>query len=137
MSDLAKLDFMHEEVRKHAIYLREQLVNNFRRKGIVASGQTVNSFVCRALGGNGDRDEIQVLFPDQGRFSDMGAGRAYKLGQYVGRDARTEEHKGRKGHKQYSRTAFGTQSTLLNILANGFIEHTQRELKNTLNTDGR
>jgi len=98
----------------------------------VASGTTVSSFVCRALGGDGSKDEINALFPDAGRFSDMGAGRGYMLGKYVGRDTRTELHKGRKGHKQYSKTAWGTQGTLINLLANGFIDHVRTNLKDTI-----
>ena len=132
MSELARIDFMNEEVRAHARYLQEQLTLNFRQAGIAVSGDTVRGFVCKAMGGTGGHAEIDTLFPLQGRMSDMGAGNAYQLGKYIGRNARTELHKGRKGNKVYSRTAWGTQNTLINNLANKFIEHARVNMKDTL-----
>ncbi len=135
MSDLARIEFLQEETRAHAAYLYEQLVQNLQQRGVVDTGTLVKSFIVRELGGSGLQEEINALFPTYGRFGDMGARRGWRKGQPTGRDGRTEALKAPKGHKVYSRTVWGSQNTLINNLANKFVEHARTNLKDTL-TDG-
>lgn len=134
---LSEIDaFLAEETRRWTVFLRQQLVQNLQRRGVRVSGEWVDNVVANELGAGAGRDIAELLFPTHGRMQDMGAGNGYRLGQYVGKRTNATDLRGRKGSKIYSRTAYGTLNTLINNLANKFVQHTAEGLKHTL-SDGR
>ena len=133
---LSQVDaFFEEQVVKWTPYMAERLRAGVRRKGIVVSGEFLNTIAARAVINGLQTAETLLKFDTAGRMADMGAGRAYKLGKYQGSADRAELLKGRRGNKVYSRTAYGTLSTLMNNMANMYVERVPDLIKQTL-TDG-
>lgn len=128
-------DFLQEEVRQWTEYLLSRMK--------VAAGKTVVSEeYLRSLATSAAEEGLQkakaeLSFSEHGRFADMGAGRMYTKGVYHGdRDARGRQHLiGRKGNKNYSRTAYGTLNGLMEGVANKYLERTPELIKQAL-TDG-
>lgn len=133
---LSRMDaFLQEEVRAWTAYMEERLRQAVQRKGVVASGTFLRSIAARAVNEGLQQARTELQFDTAGRFADMGAGRAYRLGVYQGR-SREEVLKGRRGNKVYSRTAYGTLSTLMNNLANKYVEELPTLIQQAAN-DGR
>ncbi len=112
--------FITEELDSFAIYLAQQAKASLTNRGIRANDELLKSFATQVVG-----DEVQALFADQGRFHDMGAGRGYSKGKFLGAEDRGEmmrPRKGRKPSKWWSRLAWGaTFGTLVNNLQNKYI----------------
>lgn len=136
MSDLARIEFLQEEVRAYAVLLQRRLSDNFKARGIEHSEDLLQSFIVTQLGGTDLSDEVHVMFKTYGRFGDMGARRGWRKGQYIGRDGRTEALKAPKGHKVYSTTAWGSQNILIKNLSSKFLEHVAQGVKSNI-TDGQ
>lgn len=133
---LSRMDaFLQEEVVAWTAYMEERLKAAVARKGIVAEGAFLRSIAAKAANEGLQKAAVALTFDNAGRFADMGAGRAYRLGQYTGRN-RSDVLKGRRGNKVYSRTAYGTLSTLMNNLANKYVEEVPDLIKNSI-TNGR
>lgn len=68
-------------------------------------------------------DELNLWFADHGRMHDMGAGRGYHKGKFMGSEERGQFLKGRKPSKWYSRLAWGSvYGTLVDKLSNEYIK---------------
>lgn len=133
---LARMDaFVQAEVEQWTAYMAAQLRAGVARKGIVVSGEFLRTIAARAANEGLQKASVALSFDTAGRFADMGAGNAYRLGKYQGSADRAELLKGRKGNKVYSRTAYGTLSTLMNNMANMYLERVPDLIKQTL-TDG-
>jgi hypothetical protein len=112
--------FIKEELDSFAIYLAEQAKARLVNRNIRADDALLKSFATQVV-----ENEVQALFADQGRFHDMGAGRGYSKGKFLGADDRGDmmrPRKGRKPSKWWSRLAWGaTFGTLVNNLQNKYV----------------
>lgn len=113
-------EFIDEELKAFAAYLAQQAKDRLVARRIRANDELLNAFATEVV-----QNEVRALFPDQGRFHDMGAGRGYTKGKYLGATDRGElmrPRKGRKPSKWWSRLAWGaTFGTLVNNLQNKYI----------------
>lgn len=133
---LERIDaFVQQEVEQWSRYLLQRMEAGVRRRGIVASGEFLRSLATTAARQGLQRAAVALSFAGHGRFADMGAGNMYHKGAYQGR-SREEVLKGRRGNKVYSRTAYGTLSTLMNNLANKYVDEIPELLKQSM-TDGQ
>lgn len=123
--------FLGEEVEQWSSWMLQRLQQNVRT-GANDNAEFLGSLAVRATREALQRYRVQLSFVRHGRFADMGAGRGYSKGQYIGTAARGEMLKGRKGNKVYSRTAYGTLSTLMHNVANKYIQLAPELIKETL-----
>ena len=123
--------FLGEEVEQWSTWMLDRLRNNVRA-GSNDSAEFLGSLAVRATREALQRYRVQLAFVRHGRFADMGAGRGYIKGQYIGTSQRGEMLKGRRGNKVNSRTAYGTLSTLMNNVANKYIRLAPELIKQTL-----
>lgn len=129
MSQVEHMDeFLQEEVRLWSEYMLER-VRNAVRTGGNDSGDWLQSLAVTAAKEGLQRAKVELSFRTHGRMADMGAGKGYRKGVYIGRDTRTELHRGRKGSKVYSRTAYGSLRTLMNNVANKYVQLVPELLK--------
>lgn len=125
--DPLKQAFITEELQLFADHLLEQARQRIRRRNIKVDEDLLNSLATQVL-----TDELLLKFVDWGRFHDMGAGRGYHKGKYMGSAERLAFLKGRKPSKWYSRLAWGSvYGTLVNNLSNKYIEAVPADLKKT------
>lgn len=136
MSDESHLQRIDDEVQRivkeHAAYQRDRVEATVRAKGVVDTGTFADSIASAAVNEGLQKARIELSFDRAGRFADMGAGNMYKLGVYMGREERTAHLKGRKGTPAYSKAAYGTLSTLMNLLANMYVPETLNLMKQPL-----
>ncbi|MBL8000400.1 MAG: hypothetical protein JNL05_00445 [Flavobacteriales bacterium] len=129
--------FVQEEVDQWTVYLEQRLRAGVARRGIVVSGEYLRSIAASAARKGLQQAEAELRFATQGRFADMGAGWGYHKGQYIlNAEQKREALKGRKGNKVYSKVAYGTLSTLMNNLANKYVEEIPELIQQAAN-DGR
>lgn len=128
--------FLQEEIDQWLPFMVERLKGNVRGAGVIDSADFLASIAATAAREGVMRYRAQLSFVEHGRFADMGAGKGYEKGVYVGTAARGQRLKGRKGNKVYSRTAYGTLGTLMNNVANKYIEIVPELLKQSL-TNGQ
>lgn len=98
-----------------------------RARNIVADEVLLGSVAADVLPG-----ELRAAFAQQGRMHDMGAGRGYRKGQYVGADERAEILKGRKPSKWYSRLTWGMiygGGGLVDRLSNAYVRELPGQIK--------
>lgn len=118
-------DFVREELDHFAQYLVQQARQVIIRRRIRVDDELLQSLAAEAA-----NNELQFSFTMGGRFTDMGAGRAYHKGRYTGNRKDVSLLKGRKAKKWYSRLAYGTvYGTLVNNLSNKYIAHIAGGLK--------
>jgi hypothetical protein len=117
--------FIQEELQSFSTYLVQQAKQTLVRRRIRVNDELLNSLAAEAA-----LDELRLSFAMGGRFTDMGAGRAYHKGTYTGNRKDVSLLKGRKAKKWYSRTAYGAvYGTLVNNLSNKYIAHIADGLK--------
>lgn len=126
--------YLGEEVQEWSTWMLARLQQNVRT-GVNDNAEFLGSLAVRATREALQRYRVQLSFVRHGRFADMGAGRGYVKGQYVGTAGRGEALKGRKGNKVYSRTAYGTLGTLMNNVANKYIKLAPELLKQAITHD--
>lgn len=127
--------FLQEEIDHWTTFMLGRLQNNVRSAGVIDSAEFLASLAATAAKEGVMRYRTQLAFVRHGRFADGGYGRGYHKGVYVGTAARGQRLKGRKGNKVYSRTAYGTLGTLMNNVANKYIELAPELLKSALTND--
>lgn len=111
-------EFIDQELKAIVPYLENALRRSLIRRGIGVDDELVNSLAAQAA-----NDELQLRFLTYGRFVDMGAGRGYNKGRYMGREERSDLLKGRTKNPFYSRTSYGViYGTLLNNLMNKYVQ---------------
>lgn len=121
--------FIQAEVVAFAAYLLEQARARIMRKNIKVDETLLNSLATQTA-----ENELKLIFSDHGRFHDMGAGRGYHKGKYMGAEERGLFLKGRKPSKWYSRMAWGAvYGTLVNNLANKYIAEVPKGLVQEFN----
>ena len=125
-------DFLQEEVRLWTEYLYGRMVNAAGKT--VVSEEYLRSIATRAAAEGLQQARAELSFSEHGRFADMGAGRMYTKGVYHGdRDARGQQMLiGRKGNKNYSRTAYGSLTGLMEAVANKYLSETPEIIKNSI-----
>ena len=122
---MTEAEFISEELESFAGYLEEQLKEKVSGRNITASETLLRSIATEAA-----LNELKLYFAQHGRFHDMGAGRGYEKGKFLGVEERAATLKGRKPSKFYSRAVWGTvYGTLVNNLANKFVRDTPALLK--------
>jgi hypothetical protein len=120
--------FIQQELESFSSYLVKQARQTLVRRRIRVNDELLNSLAAEAAQG-----ELHFIFAMGGRFTDMGAGRAYHKGQYTGNRKDVSLLKGRKAKKWYSRLAYGTvYGTLVNNLSNKYIAHIAGGLKSEI-----
>lgn len=116
--------FVEEEIAAFAAYLLDQAKARILRRNIKVDETLLNSLAVETAA-----TEMKLLFSDHGRMHDMGAGRGYHKGKYMGAEERGLFLKGRKPSKWYSRLAWGAvYGTLVNNLANKYIAEVPKGL---------
>lgn len=116
--DDAQKKFVQEELEAFSTYFLEQAKARILRRHIQVDDVLLNSLATEVLD-----EEFRLKFVDHGRFHDMGAGRGYHKGKFMGAEERGLYLKGRKASKWYSRLAWGAvYGTLVNNLANKYIK---------------
>lgn len=121
--------FVQEVLTKFAADWVGTAKERLAARNIKASEDLLRSVAMQVLPG-----ELQAAFSDQGRFHDMGAGRGYTKGQYVGTAERAEILKGRKPSKWYSRLTWGRiygAGGLVDQLSNAYVREVPGQLKQT------
>lgn len=119
--------FVAEELQEFSEYLLQQAGERLRRRNIVADRHLLQSLATQAA-----REQMSLSFASHGRFHDMGAGRGYRKGIYIGNDT-SRPHPGHKPSKWYSRLAWGAvYGTLVNNLANKYVAEVATDLKHSL-----
>jgi hypothetical protein len=79
-------------------------------------------------------DELNLWFADHGRMHDMGAGRGYSKGKFLGSEERAQFLKGRKPSNWYSKLAWGSVfGTLVDRLSNSYIKEVPGQLAKEFN----
>lgn len=117
MSTTQKMDaFVAEELAQWAPLLEARMKEQVSRRRIVASGDLLRSLAARAMG----TKEVQLAFARHGRFHDMGAGRGWRKGVYMGK-SRGETPKKPKPSKFYSRNKMGLYGQLVSNLSDKFV----------------
>lgn len=110
-------DFVQEELKQFGQYLVQQARRTLMRRRIRVNDELLQSLATEAA-----TNELRFIFARGGRFTDMGAGRAYHKGRYTGTVKDLRLLKGRKAKKWYSRLAYGAvYGTLVNNLSNKYI----------------
>jgi len=123
-------EFIEQQLRPTAQYLEQELRRMAERKKHAVTREMIQSIAHQAM-----KNEMGIRASDAMRMVDMGAGRGYRKGQYVGNHPELP-HNGRKGSKFYSRTAYGiVYGRLVNLLMNGFAEGVAADTKKQL-SDG-
>lgn len=112
--------------------LRDTVERNVRAKGVVDEGSFADSIAQTTTDEGLLKARTELSFSTHGRMADMGAGNMYKLGQYMGREERTDLLTGRKGNKAYSKAAYGRIGSLTNLLANMYVEEVPTGIKHIL-----
>jgi len=108
--------FINEELESFQGYLTGLLKDRLTQRNINYSDELLNSISTEVA-----TNELRLLFNDSGRMHDMGAGRGYHKGKFMGSEDRVRFLKGRKPSKWYSRPAYGaTYGTLVENLSNKF-----------------
>lgn len=95
-------------------------------RNIRASDELLQSVSAKALPGM-----VQALFEDQGRYHDMGAGRGYHKGKFMGTEERAEFLKGRTPSQWYSRLTWGKvygAGGLVDLLSNAYVREVPGQL---------
>jgi hypothetical protein len=95
---------------------------------------TVDEELLRSLAVTVATNELNLWFADHGRMHDMGAGRGYRKGKFMGSQERGQLLKGRKPSKWYSRLAWGSvYGTLVDKLSNSYIANVPGQLARGFN----
>lgn len=116
--------FIQEELADFSDYLQNLLRERLTQRNINASDELLNSVAVEVA-----TNELRVVFSEHGRFHDMGAGRGYHKGKFMGAEDRARFLKGRKPSKWYSRPAYGaTYGTLVENLSNKFDKGTKEAI---------
>lgn len=116
--------FIQEELAAFSKYLEDLLRDRLTVRNINYTDDLLNSVATEVAA-----NELKLYFNDSGRFHDMGAGRGYSKGKFLGAEDRAALLKGRKPSKWYSRPAYGaTYGTLVENLSNKFIRGTKEEV---------
>lgn len=132
MSTTQNMDaFVAEELAQWAPLLEARMKEQVSRRGIMASGALLRSMAAKAMA----TKEVQLAFARHGRFHDMGAGRGWRKGVYVGTN-RGETPKAPKPSKFYSRTKMGLYGQLVSNLSNKFVDTLATQAADQL-PDGR
>ena len=117
--------FVEAELGEFSTWLYEQARDRITGRNIMVDRDLLQSLAVHAA-----RNELQVWFADHGRMHDMGAGRGYHKGKFMGVEDRGEILKGRKPSKWYSRMMWGAIfGTLVNNLANKYIAEVPGRIK--------
>lgn len=104
------------------------------RERIKGRNITVDEELLQSLAVTVATNELQLWFKDHGRFHDMGAGRGYSKGKFLGSEERGQLLKGRKPSKWYSRLAWGSvYGTLVDKLSNSYIANVPGQLTREFN----
>lgn len=119
---------MQAELKKWAPFLVARLKSQLASRNISATGDLANSVAAYVANSH----QVDLRFLLYGRFSDMGARRGWHKGQFIGRSERGERMRPPKGTKFYSRTAWGTLSTLINNIASSYVEQLSTDIKTSL-----
>lgn len=122
--------FVAEILREFSADILQGARERVAGRNIVEDRELLNSLATHAM-----PKAMELLFAEHGRMHDMGAGKGYRKGQYIGDDM-TRPHPGHKPSKWYSRFAYGmTYGRLVNDLSNRYLNEVAADLKKTL-TDG-
>lgn len=112
----------------------EHLLQQARQR-IKGRNITVDEELLQSLAVTVATNELQLWFKDYGRMHDMGAGRGYRKGKYLGSEERGQLLKGRKPSKWYSRLAWGSvYGTLVDKLSNSYIANVPGQLTKEFNS---
>lgn len=123
--------FVKSELQQWTPFLVARLRAQLVSRNISVSGPLLNSVVGQVV----NDQEVDLSFLKYGRFHDMGARQGWHKGQFTGRNERGERLRPPKPSKFYSRTAWGTLTTLINNLQNTYVARLQQDIHQTL-TDG-
>jgi|GEM_PF-3664246 hypothetical protein len=122
--DARQKAFVQAELKDFAAYLLAQAKQQLLRKRI-----KVDETLLQSLAVESAETELKLWFQDHGRMHDMGAGRGYHKGKFMGSAERAVFLKGRKPSKWYSRLAWGSvYGTLVNNLANKYVAEVPKAL---------
>ncbi len=120
--------FIEEELRSFAAYLVERAKVQIIRRRLRMDDELLNSLAATAA-----REGLNLVYKPRGRYQDMGAGRGYHKGRYVGKVKDTRLLKGRKPRKWYSPTVYGAvYGTLVNNLSNKYIQALATGMRETI-----
>ena len=119
---------MQEELREWAPFLAARLRSQLASRNISMSGALAMSTIATVVASN----QVDLSFLRYGRFNDMGARRGGEKGQFTGRAQRGEKLRPPKPTKYYSRTAWGTLTTLINNIASSYVEQISSDIKHDL-----
>lgn len=109
--------FVQEELAEFATYLVQQARAQLTRRRIKVDDVLLGSLAAQTA-----ENELKLLFADHGRYHDMGAGRGYHKGKFMGSEERGMFMKGRKPSKWYSPMVWGAvYGTLVNNLAHKYV----------------
>lgn len=109
--------FIDAELEAFALWFYDEARLRILRRGLVVDRDLLNSLAVKTA-----TNELQVWFKDHGRMMDMGAGRGYHKGKFMGAEARGQILKGRTPNKWYGPLAWGAvYGTLVNNLANKYV----------------
>lgn len=124
--------FVGEELKKWAPFLVERLKSQLTSRNISVNGPLLHSVVADVA----DDKQVDLSFLKYGRFHDMGAKRGWHKGQFVGHQQRGERLRPPKPSKFYSRTGWGTLTTLINNLQNTYVARLQEDIHQSLTNNG-
>lgn len=116
--------FVDATLDDFASWFEQEAKDRIRGRNIV-----VDEVLLKSLAVKTAKNTLEMWFKDHGRMHDMGAGRGYHKGKFMGAEERGQFLKGRKPSKWYSRLAWGAVfGTLANNLANMYIAQVPGQL---------
>jgi hypothetical protein len=119
-------NFIHHELDAWADRVTNAVIRSLKREKIGITQELRNSIKSRAKQNIGE-----LLFTEYGRFVDMGAGKGSRKGIESIASNRAVLT-GRRPKKFYSKTAYGTLSSLIQALVSNYREHVVYQAKNHL-----
>lgn len=125
-------EFIEHELRAWAAMVDENLKTALSDKGIGISESLRRSLAYRILAaGSGHKGRYQLVFNEYGRFVDMGAGKPKGLQSEQNKRAAIMRASGqsRRPKKWYSRTVYGSLSSLINRLVKNYAEFSVKYIK--------
>lgn len=117
--------FLEAEVAAFVPYLEQQAKAALLARNI----KSVDETLLHNLSVQAAKSEFTMRFADHGRMHDMGAGRGYHKGKFLGAEARAQFLKGRKPSQWYTRLVWGTlYKVLAPNIANKYIAEVPGEM---------
>jgi hypothetical protein len=126
-------EFIEHELREWAAMVDDNLRTQLSQKDIGITESMRRSLAYRILAASGShKGQYQLIFHEYGRFVDMGAGRNGK-GLQSERNKREAINratgKNRRPKKWYSKTFYGSLTSLINRLVRNYSEFVVQHMK--------